>query len=74
MKPARNPDFLEVHREGLVQTKPADSTQRVFLLLLLLLLPDAASCWKHLLCRGLLGAADATGETNLAAHRCSNFL
>jgi hypothetical protein len=22
----------------------------------------------------LLGAADATGETNLAAHRCSNFL
>jgi hypothetical protein len=21
-----------------------------------------------------LGAADATGETNLAAHRCSNFL
>jgi hypothetical protein len=22
----------------------------------------------------LLGAADATGEANLAAHRCSNFL
>jgi hypothetical protein len=22
----------------------------------------------------LLGAADATDETNLAAHRCSNFL
>jgi hypothetical protein len=53
-----------------VLTKRAYSTQRIFLLLLRGRGKLLTVAFKAV----FLGAADATGETNLAAHRRSNFL
>jgi len=53
-----------------VLTKPAYSTQRAFLLAFAGRDKLLTVAFKAV----FLGAADATGETNLAAHRRSSFL